>query len=132
MRQSVGFWPAESVGGRPAGDEAAGNKGDDKAPEYAFDEPPTLVRYVPPAYPAEARAAGYEGTVLIRVTVGTKGKVTGAKVIQSDVTPAMDEAAIDAAKQFLFKPAKLNGEPVEASMAVPIRFKLHGSGNAKE
>jgi protein TonB len=94
---------------------------------YAFDEPPQLIRYVPPSYPALARQAGIEGTVLLRVVVGTDGKVESATVIQSDVTPAMEKAAIAAARKFLFKPAKQRTVPVRASMAVPIRFKLHGS-----
>ena len=94
---------------------------------YAFDEPPVLIRYVPPSYPALARQAGIEGTVLLRVVVGTDGKVESATVIQSDVTPAMEKAAIAAARKFLFKPAKQRTVPVRASMAVPIRFKLHGS-----
>jgi protein TonB len=94
---------------------------------YAFDEPPVLIRYVPPSYPALARQAGIEGTVLLRVVVGTDGKVESATVIQSDVTPAMEKAAVAAAKKFLFKPAKQRTVPVRASMAVPIRFKLHGS-----
>lgn len=94
---------------------------------YAFDEPPQLIRYVPPSYPALARQAGIEGTVLLRVVVGTDGKVESASVIQSDVTPAMEKAAMAAARKFLFKPAKQRTRPVRASMAVPIRFKLHGS-----
>ena len=94
---------------------------------YAFDEPPVLIKYVPPSYPALARQAGIEGTVLLRVVVGTDGKVESASVIQSDVTPAMEKAAIAAARKFIFKPAKQRTVPVRASMAVPIRFKLHGS-----
>jgi hypothetical protein len=39
----------------------------------------------------------------------------------------MEKAAMAAARQFLFKPAKQRTVPVRASMAVPIRFKLHGS-----
>ncbi len=94
---------------------------------YAFDEPPQLIKYIPPSYPALARQAGIEGTVLLRVVVGTDGKVESASVIQSDVTPAMEKAAIAAARKFLFKPAKQRTVPVRASMAVPIRFKLHGN-----
>jgi len=63
---------------------------------------------------------------LLRVVVGVDGKVESASVIQSDCTPAMEKAAIAAARQFLFKPAKQRTVPVRASMAVPIRFKLHG------
>jgi protein TonB len=93
---------------------------------YAFDEPPALIKYIAPKYPSLARQAGIEGTVLLRVVVGVDGKVESADVIQSDCTPAMDKAAIAAARQFLFKPAKQRTVPVRASMAVPIRFKLHG------
>ncbi|UCF05766.1 MAG: energy transducer TonB [bacterium] len=92
---------------------------------YAFDEPPQLVKFVSPRYPELAKQAGIEGTVLIRVVVGEDGKVTNASVIQSDVTPAMEKAAIAAAKKFIFKPAKQRTVPVRAAMAIPIRFKLH-------
>lgn len=93
---------------------------------YAFDEPPMLIRYVPPQYPQLAQDAGIEGTVLIRVVIGVDGKVEQASVIQSDVTTAMERSALAAAKKFLFKPAKQRTVPVRASMAVPIRFKIHG------
>lgn len=93
---------------------------------YAFDEPPVLVRYVSPKYPDLARQAGIEGTVLLSVLVGEDGKVISARILQSDVTPAMEKNAIQAVKQFLFKPAKQRTVPVKATMMVPIRFKLHG------
>jgi protein TonB len=93
---------------------------------YAFDEPPVLIRYVSPKYPDLARQAGIEGTVLLSVLVGEDGKVISARVLQSDVTPAMEKNAIQAVKQFLFKPAKQRTVPVKATMMVPIRFKLHG------
>lgn len=93
---------------------------------YAFDEAPVLIRYVAPQYPSLARQAGMEGTVLLQVVVGVDGKVESASVITSDVTPAMERAAIAAAMQFVFRPAKQRTVPVRASMAVPIRFRLHG------
>jgi len=93
---------------------------------YAFDEPPVLVKFVNPKYPDLARQAGIEGTVLLNVLVGDDGKVLRVSVIQSDVTPAMEKAAMEAAKQFLWKPAKQRTVAVKASMAVPIRFRIHG------
>ncbi len=93
---------------------------------FAFDEPPMLVKYVAPKYPNLAQQAGIEGTVLIRVVVGIDGKVEDASIIQSDVTTAMERAALAAARKFIFKPAKQRTVAVRASMAVPIRFKLHG------
>ena len=100
----------------------------DQAQEfYAFDEAPVLVKFVNPKYPDLARQAGIEGTVLLNVLVGDDGKVMQVSVIQSDVTPAMEKSAMEAAKQFLFKPAKQRTVPVKARMAIPIRFKLHGN-----
>ena len=93
---------------------------------YAFDEPPVLIKFVSPRYPDLARQAGIEGTVLLNVLVGDDGKVLQVSVIQSDVTPAMEKAAIEASKLFMFKPAKQRTVPVKARVAIPIRFKLHG------
>ena len=93
---------------------------------YAFDEPPVLIKFVNPKYPDLARQAGIEGTVLLNVLVGDDGKVLQVSVIQSDVTPAMEKAAIEASKLFMFKPAKQRTVPVKARVAIPIRFKLHG------
>lgn len=93
---------------------------------YAFDEAPVLIKFVNPKYPDLARQAGIEGTVLLNVLVGDDGKVIQVSVIQSDVTPAMEKAGIEAAKQFMFKPAKQRTVPVRARVAIPIRFKLHG------
>jgi protein TonB len=93
---------------------------------YAFDEAPVLLKFVNPRYPDLARQAGIEGTVLLNVLVGIDGKVIQVSVIQSDVTPAMEKAAGEAAKQFLFKPAKQRTVAVKARVAIPIRFKLHG------
>jgi protein TonB len=92
---------------------------------YAFDEPPVLIKFISPRYPDLARQAGIEGTVLIEVLVTEEGKVSEARVIQSDVTPAMEKAALEAAKHFLFKPAKQRTVPVRAHMAIPVRFTLH-------
>jgi len=93
---------------------------------YAFDEAPVLIKFVNPKYPDLARQAGIEGTVLLNVLVGDDGKVLQVSVIQSDVTPAMEKSAMEAAKQFMFKPAKQRTVAVKARMAIPIRFKLHG------
>jgi protein TonB len=92
---------------------------------YAFDEAPVLIKFVNPKYPDLARQAGIEGTVLLNVLVGDDGKVLQVAVIQSDVTPAMEKAAMEAAKQFMFKPAKQRTVSVKARVAIPIRFKLH-------
>jgi TonB family protein len=92
---------------------------------YAFDEPPALIKFVNPIYPDLSRQAGIEGTVLLCVLVGEDGKVLSVSILRSDVTKAMEEAAIAAAQKFQFRPAKQRTVPVKARMAIPIVFKLH-------
>jgi protein TonB len=90
----------------------------------AFDEPPVLTYFEQPVYPPLARDAGIEGTVAIKVLVDEKGKVVSAEVLQSDVTPAMERAALDAAKKCKFRPAKQRTIPVRAYVMVPFQFQL--------
>ncbi len=98
----------------------------DKASKFfAFDEPPVLIKKVAPRYPELARQAGIDGTVMLRVLVNEKGKVIRVSVLHSDVTPAMDQAAMEAVKKFRFKPARQRMKPVKAFMAIPIVFRLH-------
>lgn len=91
----------------------------------AFDEPPVLIDYVSPQYPPLAREAGIEGTVAIRVLVNEEGKVIAADVLSSDVTPAMEKAALEAAKQCRFRPAKQRTVPVKAHVMIPFQFQLN-------
>ena len=91
---------------------------------HVFDEAPQLLTYVKPAYPELAMSAGIEGTVLLRVLVGEDGKVLSVDVLRSDVTPAMEAAAMTAARRFRFRPAKQGTIPVKAHMAVPVEFRL--------
>ena len=91
----------------------------------AFDEPPALIDFVPPSYPSLAKEAGIEGTVSIRVLVNEEGKVIAADVLSSDVTPAMEKAALEAAKRCRFKPAKQRTVPVKAHVMIPFHFQLN-------
>jgi protein TonB len=91
---------------------------------YVFEEAPELITSVKPIYPELAMNAGIEGTVMLRVLVGEDGKVLSVDVLRSDVTPAMEEAAMVAARQFRFKPARQRTVPVRAYMAVPVEFRL--------
>jgi protein TonB len=91
----------------------------------AFDEAPVLLEYFPPEYPPLAREAGIEGTVAVRVLVSEEGKVIAADVLSSDVTPAMEKAALDAARQCIFRPAKQRTVPVKAHVMIPFQFQLH-------
>ena len=88
------------------------------------DDEPVLVKPVAPKYPDLARASGIEGKVVLNVLVGVDGKVQNV-VVQQGV-PVLNEAAIEAVRQYLFKPALANNKPVAVWVAVPISFKLNG------
>ena len=90
----------------------------------AWDRMPVLIKVFSPAYPSLARDAGIEGKVLLRVTIGSDGRVEKASVIHSGVTPAMEKAAIAAVMRFVFEPAMQQSIPVRSLMAVPVWFRL--------
>jgi len=83
---------------------------------------PTKVVDVKPEYPEDARAAKIEGVVILGIVIGEDGSVIGTTVLRS--IPALDQAAVDAVRQWMFEPTVLNGEPVEIEMAVTINFTL--------
>ncbi len=87
-------------------------------------EKPKLVKFVPPDYPEMARASQLEGTVMVKVYVGTDGSVLDAIVIQG-VHPMIDNAAKVAARKCKFTPGKQRNIPVKVWMAIPFRFRLH-------
>jgi protein TonB len=60
--------------------------------------------------------------VIIEATIGGDGKVIDAKVLRS--VPMLDEAALDAVRQWEFTPTLLNGAPVPIVMTVTVNFKL--------
>jgi TonB family protein len=97
----------------------------DPAPgEYvATDELPEAIHKVPPQYPDAARKADIEGRVIVSALVGRDGLVKDVRVVKS-IAP-LDEAAMAAVRQWAFKPAMKNGEPVSVWVTVPVNFTLH-------
>jgi TonB family protein len=82
--------------------------------------PPTKVKDVAPVYPAAAKSARVAGTVIVEATIGSDGKVTDAKVLRS--IPLLDQAALDAVRQWEYTPTLLNGVPVPVLVTVTISF----------
>ena len=99
---------------------------EDTADFKIVDEIPKLVKKVPPKYPAVARKRGEQGTVFVRALVKKDGTpVMVAVASGKGVSPALDEAAVAAVKQWTFVPAKLKGKPVAVYIVVPVKFSLH-------
>jgi protein TonB len=83
---------------------------------------PRQLRRVTPVYPADARAADVQGNVIIAATVGPDGHVSEARVIRS--IPLLDQAALDAVRQWIYEPTIVNGRPVSVIMTVTLNFSL--------
>jgi protein TonB len=81
---------------------------------------PTKIKDVKPVYPAIARSARVAGVVTIEATIGPNGKVIDAKVVRS--IPLLDQAALDAVRQWEYTPPLLNGVPVPVLVTVTINF----------
>ncbi len=83
---------------------------------------PTKVKDIKPVYPPIAQSARVQGVVIIEATIGADGRVKDAKVLRS--IPLLDQAALDAVKQWVFTPTLLNGVPVPVIMTVTVNFTL--------
>lgn len=83
---------------------------------------PARTHYVAPLYPAIAQAARVSGLVIIRATIGLDGLVVDARVLRS--MPLLDQAALDAVRQWRYTPTRLNGEIVPVVMTVTVNFEL--------
>ena len=84
----------------------------------------TLIRKVPPQYPPLASQAGITGIVRLRMVVGTDGAVKEVTVISGN--PLLAKAAVDAVRQWLYRPAVKNGQPTEMVTETAINFTLGG------
>jgi len=83
-------------------------------------KPPKRIKDVQPVYPPVARDAGVAGVVIIEARIATDGSVEEAHVLRS--IPLLDQAALDAVKQWQFEPTLMNGQPVPIIMTVTINF----------
>jgi len=77
---------------------------------------------VSPRYPPTAQAARVEGMVVLDAVIDATGRVNDVRVTRS--IPLLDQAAIDAVRQWRFTPTLLNGEPVSILLTVTVRFTL--------
>jgi protein TonB len=81
-----------------------------------------LIHDVAPQYPPEAGRARIEGAVVLMAVIGKDGSVEDVR-IESGL-PILAQAAMDAVKQWRYRPYLLNGEPVEVDSRITINFTL--------
>ena len=83
---------------------------------------PLKLHDVAPVYPELARGARVQGVVIIRCVIDTDGRVAEAEVVRS--VPLLDAAALEAVRQWIYRPTLLNGGPVAVVMTVTVQFRL--------
>lgn len=115
------------VGTAPPGAEALPSP---DAPVYV-EELPMVVKRVVPDYPPLAKEAGVEGLVMVKVLVGKDGRVLDTRLVEKVQVRMLNDAALAAARQWVFTPGLANGRPVACWTAIPFRFRLHGAGDRR-
>jgi protein TonB len=85
-------------------------------------EAPTLVHRVNPEYPSIAVSGKIEGIVILEATVDERGAVEDVRVLRSH--PLLDRAALDAVRQWRYKPLQLNGRATPFILTVTVSFNL--------
>jgi len=88
------------------------------------DRPPRAIHRISPLYPFTARRRGLEGRVVLKFIVKANGSVGDISVIRSAPEGVFDTAAVNAVKQWKFKPASKRGKSVNCWIIQPIRFEL--------
>jgi periplasmic protein TonB len=83
-----------------------------------------LVHKVQPQYPPLARQARIQGVVVLQALIGKDGTITNLHVVSGH--PMLTNAALEAVKEWRYKPYYLNGEPVEVETTINVNFTLSG------
>jgi len=116
---------ATTVRSRPPAraDGAAGGSGVMIYPVAELDQIPAAIAQTSPTYPADMRRAGITGNVTVRMTIDANGDVSAAAATNYSRSE-FEEAAVEAVKQWKFRPGQKDGQPVATQMDVPIVFAL--------
>jgi protein TonB len=83
-----------------------------------------LIHRVEPRYPSLARQARIQGIVLLQATIGKDGSIENLHLLSGH--PMLAQAAVEAVRQWQYRPYVLNGEPVEVETQVTVNFVLAG------
>jgi protein TonB len=83
---------------------------------------PMKVRDQKPVYPPEAQAARVQGIVIVEAIVGCDGSVSDVRILRGQ--PMLNDAALEAVRQWQYTPTLLNGQPVPVIMTMTVTFTL--------
>ena len=100
-----------------------GSQGEEVFQIGELTDPPTVLFKVDPQYSEEARKAQYQGTVVLEAIVRSDGTVEILRVVRS-LGFGLDDKAIEAVRQWRFRPGTRNGEPVDVTLTIEVNFNL--------
>ncbi len=84
----------------------------------------SILKQTRPIYPPLARQARIQGSVVLHAIIDKDGRVAQLEVISGH--PLLVQAALDAVKQWRYKPTLLNGDPVEVDTTITVTFTMGG------
>ena len=90
------------------------------------DENPVPIKTPPPHYPSSLKREGVSGLVAVVIVIDEKGSIMSSSIAKSS-NPEFEKPALDAVKNWKFKPAKKDGNPVKVRVTVPLRFNVDES-----
>ncbi|MBD3285929.1 TonB family protein [candidate division WOR-3 bacterium] len=91
---------------------------------FKVEKKPEPIKQFEPEYPRDARESKASGTVFVNALVGPNGRVLDVKLAQSSGYPSLDNAALKAARNWVFSPGEQRGQPVKVWVNIPFTFKL--------
>jgi TonB family protein len=93
-----------------------------RAGNSGIHRPATKVKHVTPVYPAAARDAKITGVVILEAVIGADGRILDVQVLRS--IPELDQAAVDAVKQWEYVPLLVDGAATPTAIEVTVQFSL--------
>ena len=87
------------------------------------DENPVPIKTPPPKYPESLKREGISGVVAVIIVIDEKGAIISSTVAKAS-NPDFERPALEAVKNWKFKPAKKDGVPVKVRVTVPLRFNV--------
>ena len=112
-----------SKAGPGIGDQNGPGLGSNFAERWSGVTAPVVIHRVEPDYPDEARKARFQGSVLVYVEVDEQGRIRSVRV-EKPAGLGLDEKAIEAVKQWRFRPATRDGRPVAVPARIDVSFHL--------
>ena len=126
LKDTDGYWKLNDARFQSREIGEGGFRGSSDVPVFRGDgnvTAPILLTQVLPEYSIEARRSEHEGTVILETIIRQDGTVDVVRVVRS-LRFGLNEKAIEAVKQWRFRPGTRNGEPVDVALRIEVNFNL--------